>query len=92
MFEHKVELYRFVDGSYYVAPRKGRLRNPSEIMADAHRRTDVSSPVYEKSRAGELVEVTALFEDLSKSQAKERQISVIRTLEALGLKVLNVKV
>jgi hypothetical protein len=87
---HMVQRRRYADGSFSFHVKKD-IRTLDYYLAQARQASEVVGPVVELTRQGLLVEVEALFDNLSKRQANEYKPIVEQTHKSLGHKVIESK-
>lgn len=90
MNEHNVLIRHYRDGSIGIHARKNTGENKVEIHESwANAAPDVMSKTYQKIRAGELVRVETVIQNLSKSDAQTAKRFLIMYFQNQGISVIN---
>ena len=90
MKEHNVLIRHYQDGSIGIHARKNVGENKVEIHESwANAAPDVMSKTYQKIRAGELVKVETVIQNLSKSDAQAAKRFLIMYFQNQGISVVN---
>jgi hypothetical protein len=90
MKEHNVLIRHYRDGSIGIHARKNVGENKVEIHESwAQASLDVMSKTYQKIRAGELVRVETVIQNLSKSDAQAAKRFLIMYFQNQGISVVN---
>lgn len=90
MNEHNVLIRHYQDGSVGIHARKNAGDNSVEVHeAWAQAAPDVMSKTYQKIRAGELVRVETVIQNLSKSEAQAAKRYLIMYFQNQNIVVIN---
>ena len=90
MKEHNVIIRHYRDGSLGIHARKNVGENNVEIHESwANTSPDIMSKTYQKIRAGELIKVETVIQNLSKSEAQAAKRYLIMYFQNQGISVIN---